>query len=203
MRVHHVRRQRRRRLRQVRLDPCPRAASAAAARRTADAGGAALEQRVLHAGAAQRAQLQLHRALLPTLHAVAVVNHEHTRRAGIGGHATVVAWGPPTTLSGHAGAGYLRYGSGRPARPTGREDELRRGRLALARLAEVERELALVRHHQDAKVAELEERLGWIEEHELDLRDAAERRPVAGARCSSSGRSSVRIARRAARVLGR
>ena len=84
----------------------------------------------------------------------------------------------------------------------GGEDELRRGRLALARLAEVERELALVRHHQDAKVAELEERLGWIEEHELDLRDAAERRPWLRALLQLWSRS-VRTARRAARVLGR
>ena len=63
----------------------------------------------------------------------------------------------------------------------GLAEDAARGRIAMARLAEVERELALVRHHQDAKIAELEERLGWIEEHELDLRDAAERRPWLGA----------------------
>ena len=68
-----------------------------------------------------------------------------------------------------------------PPPRTGAAEELRRGRLALARLAEAERELARVRHHQDARIAALEERLGWFEENELDLREQAERRPWLGA----------------------
>ena len=79
-------------------------------------------------------------------------------------------------------------------------EELRRGRLALARLAEAERELALVRHHQDAKIVELEERIGWFEENELDLRAAAERRPWLAAALGAWARA-VRFARRARRVL--
>jgi hypothetical protein len=82
----------------------------------------------------------------------------------------------------------------------GPADEAARGRMALTRLAEVERELALVRHHQDARIAELEDRLGWIEEHELDLRDAAERRPWLGALLRVWA-GSVKIARRGARFL--
>ncbi len=82
----------------------------------------------------------------------------------------------------------------------GAAEELRRGRLALARLAEVERELAAVRHAQDAKVARLEERLGWFEENELDLRDQAERRTWLRALLSGWS-SSVKLARRAKRVL--
>jgi hypothetical protein len=74
-------------------------------------------------------------------------------------------------------------------------------RLALERLAEAERELALVRHHQDAKIAELEERVGWFEENELDLRDAAERRPWLAAALRAWARS-VRFARRVRRVIG-
>jgi hypothetical protein len=81
-------------------------------------------------------------------------------------------------------------------------DELRRGRLALARLAEIERELALVRHHQDAKIAELEERLGWFEENELDFRDQAARRPWLRAVLGAWSRS-VKLVRRAARLLSR
>jgi hypothetical protein len=81
-------------------------------------------------------------------------------------------------------------------------DEVRRGRQALARLAEAERELALVRHQQDAKVAELEERLGWFEENELDLRALAERHGwLRGALRVWS--SSVRFARLVARRLSR
>ena len=79
-------------------------------------------------------------------------------------------------------------------------EELRRGRLALARLAEVERELAAVRHAHDAKIARLEERLGWFEENELDLRDQAERRPWLRALLSAWS-SSVKLARRAKRFL--
>ena len=79
-------------------------------------------------------------------------------------------------------------------------EELRRGRLAIARLAEAERELALVRHHQDAKIAELEERLGWFEENELDFRDAAERRPWLAASLGAWARA-VRLARRVRRGL--
>jgi|SoiMethySBSTD1v2_1073268.scaffolds.fasta_scaffold1195492_2 hypothetical protein len=79
-------------------------------------------------------------------------------------------------------------------------EELRRGRLAMARLAEVERELALVRHHQDAKIAELEERVGWFEENELDLRAAAERRPWLASALGAWARS-VRFARRVRRVI--
>lgn len=79
-------------------------------------------------------------------------------------------------------------------------EELRRGRLALARLAEVERELALVRHHQDAKIAELEERVGWFEENELDLRAAAERRPWLASALGVWARA-VRFARRVRRVI--
>jgi hypothetical protein len=81
----------------------------------------------------------------------------------------------------------------------GGADELQRGRLALARLAELERELALVRHHQDAKIAELEERLGWFEEHELDIRAQVERRPWLRA-CLTAWSSSVKVARRVARL---
>ena len=79
-------------------------------------------------------------------------------------------------------------------------EELRRGRLALARLAEAERELADVRHAQDAKIARLEERLGWFEENELDLREQAERRPWLRALLSGWS-SSVKLARRAKRFL--
>ena len=79
-------------------------------------------------------------------------------------------------------------------------EELRRGRLALARLSEVERELVAVRRAQDAKIARLEERLGWFEENELDLRDQAERRPWLRALLSGWS-SSVKLARRAKRVL--
>ncbi|HEU0023166.1 MAG TPA: hypothetical protein VFQ12_00950, partial [Thermoleophilaceae bacterium] len=79
-------------------------------------------------------------------------------------------------------------------------DELHRGRLALSRLADVERELALVRHHQDAKIAELEERLGWFEENELDFRDQAERWPWLRAGLCAWSRS-VKLARRFARLL--
>ncbi len=52
------------------------------ARRTAasDLGGAALEQRVDDPGAAQRGELQLHRALLAALQAVAVMDDEHAHR---------------------------------------------------------------------------------------------------------------------------
>lgn len=81
----------------------------------------------------------------------------------------------------------------------GGADELQRGRLALARVAELERELALVRHHQDAKIAELEERLGWFEEHELDLRAQVERRPWLRASVGLWS-SSVRVVRRLARL---
>jgi hypothetical protein len=80
------------------------------------------------------------------------------------------------------------------------EEELQRGRLALARLAEVERELAEVRHAQDARIAALQERLGWFEENELDLRDQAERRPWLGA-LLAGWRSSVKLARRVKRFL--
>jgi len=79
-------------------------------------------------------------------------------------------------------------------------EELRRGRLALARLAEVERELTHVRHAQDAKIARLEERLGWFEENELDLREQAERRPWLAALLSGWS-SSVKLARRVKRFL--
>ena len=86
-----------------------------------------------------------------------------------------------------------------PASPSGQRrsragaaEELRRGRLALARLAEVERELALVRHHQDAKIAELEERLGWFEENELDLRDAGRAAALAGLCSAASGARAVK-----------
>ena len=79
-------------------------------------------------------------------------------------------------------------------------EELQRGRLALARLAEVERELAEVRHAQDARIAALQERLGWFEENELDLRDQAERRPWLGALLSVWS-SSVKLARRVKRFM--
>ncbi len=79
-------------------------------------------------------------------------------------------------------------------------EELRRGRLALARLAEVERELVEVRHAQDARIAALQERLGWFEENELDLRDQAERRPWLGALLAGWS-SSVKLARRVKRFL--
>jgi hypothetical protein len=79
-------------------------------------------------------------------------------------------------------------------------EELQRGRLALARLAEVERELAEVRHAQDARIAALQERLGWFEENELDLRDQAEQRPWLGALLAGWS-SSVKLARRVKRFL--
>ena len=79
-------------------------------------------------------------------------------------------------------------------------EELQRGRLALARLAEVERELAEVRHAQDARIAALQERLGWFEENELDLRDQAEQRPWLAALLSGWS-SSVKLARRVQRFL--
>jgi len=72
--------------------------------------------------------------------------------------------------------------------------------MAMARLAEAERELALARRHQEAKIAELEDRLAWIEEHELDLRDASERRPWLAA-VLRVWAGSVKIARRGARFL--
>jgi hypothetical protein len=80
-------------------------------------------------------------------------------------------------------------------------EELRRGRLALTRLAEAERELALARHARDAKVAELEERLGWFEDNELDIRAQVERRPWLKA-CLRAWSSSVKLLRRIRRVLG-
>ncbi len=70
----------------------------------------------------------------------------------------------------------------------------------MARLAEAERELALARRHQEAKIAELEDRLGWIEEHELDLRDAAEQRAWLGALLRVWA-GAVKLARRASRFL--
>jgi hypothetical protein len=73
--------------------------------------------------------------------------------------------------------------------------------LAMERLAEAERELALVRHHQDAKIAELEERVGWFEENELDFRAAAERRPWLAAALRAWARA-VRFARLLRRVIG-
>jgi hypothetical protein len=79
-------------------------------------------------------------------------------------------------------------------------EELRRGRLALARLAELERELTHVRHGQDAKIAALEDRIAWYEENELDLREQAERRPWLGALLSGWS-SSVKLARRVKRFL--
>ena len=85
--------------------------------------------------------------------------------------------------------------------PHGTQTEADMERLALERLAEAERELALVRHHQDAKIAELEERVGWFEENELDLRDAAERRPWLAAALRAWARS-VRFARQVRRVIG-
>ena len=85
--------------------------------------------------------------------------------------------------------------------PHGTRTEADMSRLALERLAEAERELALVRHHQDAKIAELEERVGWFEENELDLRDAAERRPWLAAALRAWARS-VRFARRVRRAIG-
>jgi hypothetical protein len=81
------------------------------------------------------------------------------------------------------------------------EEELRRGRLALARLAEAERELVEARRSQDARIAALEERLGWFEDNELDLlREQSERRPWLGALLSAWG-SSVKLARRVRRFL--
>ena len=44
-----------------------------------------------------------------------------------------------------------------------------------------------VRHAQDARIAALEERLGWFEDNELDLREQAERRPWLGALLSRMG----------------
>ena len=80
-------------------------------------------------------------------------------------------------------------------------EELRRGRLALARLAEAERELVEVRHSQDARIAALEERLGWFEDNELDmLREEAERRPWLRALLSGWS-STVKLARRVRRFL--
>jgi hypothetical protein len=79
-------------------------------------------------------------------------------------------------------------------------EDAARGRLAMARLAEAERELALARRHQEAKIAELEDRLGWIEEHELDLRDAAEQRPWLAALLRVWA-GAVKLARRASRFL--
>jgi hypothetical protein len=84
--------------------------------------------------------------------------------------------------------------------PHGTRTEADTSRLALERLAEAERELALVRHHQDAKIAELEERAGWFEENELDLRDAAERHPWLAAALRAWARA-VRFARRVRRVI--
>jgi hypothetical protein len=154
-----------------------------------NAGGAALEQPMLQPGAAERAQLELDRALLPSLDPVAVVNDENARRVG---HRPGLRYramsGPDTSESD------LREGDDTVA------EELRRGRLALARLAEVERELALVRHAQDAKVAELEERLGWFEDNELDLRAQVERRRWLGA-CVAAWSSSVKLLRRIRRLL--
>ncbi len=89
-----------------------------------------------------------------------------------------------------------------PETAEGPAEDAARGRMALTRLAEAERELALARRHQEAKVAELEDRLAWIEEHELDLRDAAERRPWLGALLRAWA-GSVKIARRGARFLHR
>jgi hypothetical protein len=86
------------------------------------------------------------------------------------------------------------------AAPAG--DELERGRQALARLADAERELALARHHQDAKIAELEERLGWFEENELDIRAQVERRPWLRA-CLRAWSASVKVARQVSRLLRR
>jgi hypothetical protein len=81
-------------------------------------------------------------------------------------------------------------------------EDAARGRMAMARLAEAERELALARRHQEARIAELEDRLAWIEEHELDLRDEAERRPWLAALLRVWARS-VKLARRASRSLRR
>jgi hypothetical protein len=74
--------------------------------------------------------------------------------------------------------------------------------LALARLEEAERELALARSQRDAKVADLEERLGWLEDHELDLRAAAERHAWLHSLLGAWSRS-VRTARRLRRLAGR
>ncbi|MBA2629424.1 MAG: hypothetical protein H0U84_00180 [Thermoleophilaceae bacterium] len=74
--------------------------------------------------------------------------------------------------------------------------------LALARLEQAERELGLVRHQQDAKIAELEERLGWFEENELDFREAVEKRPWLGTCLGVWGRS-VKLVRRVSRRLSR
>ena len=86
------------------------------------------------------------------------------------------------------------------ARATG--EEAAHGRLALARLAELEQELAMARRHQEAKVAELEQRLGWFEENELDFRAAAERRPWIGSLLRRWS-SSVKLVRRCSRYLHR
>lgn len=84
----------------------------------------------------------------------------------------------------------------------GPADEVARGRMALARLAEAERELALARRHQEAKVAELEERLGWFEENELDIRAQVERRPWL-ASLLRVWSFAVKALRRVSRLLGR
>jgi hypothetical protein len=144
---------------------------------------------VLDPGASERTQLQLHRALFASLDPIAVVNDENAQRAG------------------HRPGLRYRAMSGPEASETDLRDadetlaeELRRGRLALTRLAEVERELDLVRHAQDAKVAELEERLGWFEENELDIRAQVERRPWLKA-CLAAWSSSVKLLRRTRRFL--
>jgi hypothetical protein len=90
----------------------------------------------------------------------------------------------------------------RPVTAVPDDDELERGRQALARLAEAERELALARHHSDAKVAELEERLGWFEENELDIREQVERHPWLRA-CVRVWSFSVRLVRKLSRLVRR
>ena len=58
-----------------------------------------------------------------------------------------------------------------------------------------------MRHRQDARIAALEERLGWFEDNELDmLREQAERRPWLGALLSGWS-STVKLARRVRRFL--